>query len=68
MHSLLNNPVAAMDSEYLLLCYAVAIGAVILACYRSVRSADRTRRMEPPEIPARLDPYELASCAAAKRK
>ena len=60
MNWLLNNPVADMDSEYLLLFYAMAIGAVILACYKSVRSADRTRHMEPPEIPARLDPYELA--------
>ncbi len=60
MNWLLNNPVAGIDSEYLLLFYAVAIGAVILACYNSVRSADRTRHMEPPEVPARLDPYELA--------
>jgi uncharacterized protein (TIGR04222 family) len=60
MNGLLNNPVAGIYSEYLLLFYAMAIGAVILACYRSVRSADRTRRMEPPEIPGRLDPYELA--------
>jgi uncharacterized protein (TIGR04222 family) len=43
-----------------LLFYAIAIAAVILACYKSVRSEDRTRRMKPPEIPARLDPYELA--------
>jgi uncharacterized protein (TIGR04222 family) len=60
MNWLLNNPVADIDSEYLLLFYAMAIGAVILACYHSVRSVDRTRHMEPPEIPARLDPYELA--------
>jgi hypothetical protein len=60
MNGLLNNPVAEMDSEYLLLFYAMAIGAVILACFKSVRSADRTRHMEPPEIPARLDPYALA--------
>jgi uncharacterized protein (TIGR04222 family) len=60
MNGLLHNPVADLHSEYLLLFYAMAIGAVILACYKSIRSADRTRRMEPPEIPARLDPYELA--------
>jgi hypothetical protein len=60
MNWLLNNPVVNVDSEYLLLFYAIAIGAVILACYKSVRSADRTRHMEPPEIPLRLDPYELA--------
>ena len=60
MNWLLNNPVTGIDSEYLLLFYAMAIGAVIRACYKSVRSADRTRRMEPPEVPARPDPYELA--------
>jgi hypothetical protein len=60
MNGLLHNPVTDLYSEYLLLFYALAIGAVILACYRSVRSADRTRHLEPPEIPARLDPYELA--------
>jgi uncharacterized protein (TIGR04222 family) len=60
MNWLLNNPVAHMDSEYLLLFYAIAIGAVILACYKSVRSEDQSRHMKPPEIPARLDPYELA--------
>jgi hypothetical protein len=60
MSWLLHNPVAGVYSEYLLLFYVVAIGAVILACYRSVRSADRTRHMEPPKIAPRLDPYELA--------
>jgi hypothetical protein len=60
MNWLLNNPDADLDSEYLLLFYAIAIGAVILACFKSVRSADRTGYMEPPEIPTRLDPYELA--------
>jgi hypothetical protein len=60
MNWLLTNSVANMDSEYLLLFYALAIGAVILACYRSVRSADRTRHMEPMEIPDQVDPYELA--------
>jgi hypothetical protein len=60
MNWLLSNPVANMDSEYLLLFYALAIGAVILACHQSVRSADRTRHMEPMEIPDQVDPYELA--------
>jgi hypothetical protein len=60
MNWLLQNSVAAMDSEYLLLFYVIAIGAVILACYRSVRSADRTRHLEPPKIADRVDPYELA--------
>ncbi len=60
MNGLLNNPVAGMDGEYLLLFYAMAIWAVILAGYKSVRSSDGTRHREPPVIPARLDPYELA--------
>jgi uncharacterized protein (TIGR04222 family) len=60
MNGLLHNPVTDIYSEYLLLFYAMAIGAVILACYKSVRSADRTRHLEPPEIPSRPDPYELA--------
>ena len=60
MSWLLNNPVRDVDSEYLLLFYVMAITAVSLACYRSVRSADWTRHMEPPEIPTRPDPYELA--------
>jgi hypothetical protein len=60
MNWILNNPVVDMDSEYILLFYVMAVGSAILACYKSVRSADRTRHMEPPEIPARLDPYEIA--------
>jgi hypothetical protein len=57
---LLHNPVAALPSEYLLLFYSVAVGAVILACRGSVRAADWTRTMEPPGIPDRIDPYEIA--------
>jgi uncharacterized protein (TIGR04222 family) len=68
MNWLMNNPVADIDSEYLLLFYAISIGAVILACYKSVRSEDRTRHMEPPEIPARLDPYELAYLRGGERE
>jgi uncharacterized protein (TIGR04222 family) len=60
MNWLLNNPLVHLNSEYLLLFYAVAIVAVILASYRSVRKADRTRHLDLPEIPARLDPYEIA--------
>ena len=60
MKGFLMNLVAGVDSEYLLLFYTIAIGALILACFKSVRLADRTRHMEPPEISGRLDPYELA--------
>jgi uncharacterized protein (TIGR04222 family) len=56
----LHNVVADMYGPYFLLFYAMAIGALILACYKSVRSVDRTRDMEPPEIPAKIDPYEIA--------
>jgi hypothetical protein len=60
MNGLLHNPVADLQIEYLLIFYAAAIAAVNLACYKSIRSADRTRRVEPPAIPDLLDPYELA--------
>ena len=33
---------------------------LIVACFRSIRAVDRTRDLEPPEIPAKLDPYEVA--------
>ena len=68
MNGLLHNPVTDIYSEYLLLFYALAIGAVILACYKSVRSADRTRHLEPPEVPARPDPYELAYLRGGERE
>ena len=56
MNGPLHNPVTDIYSECVLLFYAMAIGAMILACYKSVRSADRTRHLEPPEVPARPDP------------
>ena len=68
MNGLLHNPVTDIYSEYLLLFYVVAIGAVILACYKSVRSADRTRHRAPPEIPDRLDPYEIAYLRGGERE
>jgi uncharacterized protein (TIGR04222 family) len=68
MNWLLHNPVTNIYSEYLLVFYAMAIAAVILACYKSVRSADRTGRMEPPPIPTRLDPYELAYLRGGERE
>ena len=68
MNGLLHNRVTDIYSEYLLLFYVVAIGAVILACYKSVRSADRTRHLEPPEVPARPDPYELAYLRGGERE
>lgn len=33
---------------------------MIIACYKSIRSIDRTNDLELPAIPAKLDPYEVA--------
>jgi Protein of unknown function (DUF692) len=60
MNWFLHNVVADLYGPYFLLFYAIAIGAMIVACYKSVRSVDRTRDMEPPQVPAKLDPYEIA--------
>jgi uncharacterized protein (TIGR04222 family) len=57
---LLHNGIADIYGPYSLCFYPVAIVTVILACYQSVRSLDRTRDMEPKKIPAKLDPYEIA--------
>jgi uncharacterized protein (TIGR04222 family) len=42
------------------LLYLLVIAAVVAACMISIRSVDRTRAMETPQIPFKLDPYELA--------
>lgn len=60
MNWLLHNVVADLYGPYFLVFYALAIAAVIVACYRSVRSVDRTEGLEIPRIPAKLDPYEIA--------
>ena len=60
MSWLLHNVVADMYGPYFLAFYATVIGAVIIACYKSVRSVDQTGFMGLPEIPAKLDPYEVA--------
>ncbi len=60
MNWLLHNVVADLYGPYFLLFYAVAIVALIVACRRSIRSVDRTRDLDLPEIPAKLDPYEIA--------
>ncbi len=36
------------------------IVVLIVACFRSIRAVDRTGDLGPPEIPAKLDPYEVA--------
>jgi uncharacterized protein (TIGR04222 family) len=60
MSWLLHNIVADMYGPYFLAFYAMMIVVVIVACHRSVRSVDRTRSLDLPEIPAKLDPYEVA--------
>jgi uncharacterized protein (TIGR04222 family) len=60
MNWLLHNVVADLYGPYFLLFYAIVIVALTVACRRSIRSVDRTRDLEPPEIPAKLDPYEIA--------
>jgi uncharacterized protein (TIGR04222 family) len=60
MNWLLHNVVADLYGPYFLAFYALTIGAVVVACYKSVRGVDRTQGMEPPDIPAKLDPYEVA--------
>jgi uncharacterized protein (TIGR04222 family) len=68
MNWLLHNAVADLYGPYFLLFYAAAIVALIVACYRSVRSLDRTNDLEPPEIPAKLDPYEIAYLRGGKNE
>ncbi len=36
------------------------IGAVIIACYRSIRAVDQTLGFDLPVIPAKIDPYQIA--------
>jgi uncharacterized protein (TIGR04222 family) len=60
MSWLVHNAVADMYGPYFLAFYATVIAAVIVACTITIRSVDRTRSLEPPEIPAKLDPYEIA--------
>src|SRR5271156_1811715 len=60
MNWFLHNPITDLYGPYFLLFYGVAIAALTLACYKSVRGLDRTRDLEVPEFPAKLDPYEIA--------
>jgi uncharacterized protein (TIGR04222 family) len=60
MNWLLHNVIADMYGPYFLLFYAMSIVVLVVACYQSVRSLDRTRNLEPPKIPTKLDPYEIA--------
>ncbi len=56
----LHNAVADLYGPYFLLFYAAVIVVSIVAARRSIRSADWTRELDPLEVPAKLDPYEVA--------
>jgi uncharacterized protein (TIGR04222 family) len=56
----LHNAVADLHGPGFLVFYVFAIIAVIVASSISVRSIDRTRNLELPRIPEKLDPYEIA--------
>ena len=60
MNGFLHNAIADLYGPYFLLFYATSIVVLIVARYRSIRAVDRTRDLEPMEIPAKLDPYEIA--------
>jgi uncharacterized protein (TIGR04222 family) len=55
-----HNVVADLYGPYFLVFYAMLIAAVIVACFKSVRSVDRTGDLDPPQVRAKLDPYEIA--------
>src|SRR5690242_7333062 len=60
MNWFLHNTIADLYGPYFLLFYAAAIAVLTVAAYRSIRAMDRTGELEPPEVPAKLDPYEVA--------
>ena len=60
MNWFLHNAIADLYGPYFLLFYATAILMLIVAACRSIRAVDRSRDLGPPEIPAKLDPYEVA--------
>ncbi len=60
MNWLLHNVVADLYGPYFLLFYGSVILVLIVACFRSIRAVDRSRDLEPMEIPAKFDPYEVA--------
>ena len=65
---LLHNIIADLNGPHFLAFYALAIGAVILASYVSVRAIDRTADLGPPRIPKNLDPYEIAYLRGGKNE
>ncbi len=60
MNALVQKLIVDLNGPMFLWFYVLAIGAVVVACYQSVRSVDVTRKRRAPQIPARPDPYEIA--------
>jgi uncharacterized protein (TIGR04222 family) len=60
MNWLMHNAIADLYGPYFLAFYAITIVTLVVACYKSIRSLDRTTDLELPEIPAKPDPYEIA--------
>ena len=67
MNWLMHNVVADLYGPYFLLFYAAAIAAVVASSYSAVRRLDRTRHLPPQQIPAKLDPYEIAYLRGGER-
>ncbi len=60
MNWLLHNVIADLYGPYFLLFYAATISALVVACFRSIRSIDRTTDLDVPPIRGKVNPYEIA--------
>lgn len=60
MNWLMHNAIADMYGPYFLLVYGGVIVAIVVVCYQSVRSLDRTADLDAPRVTGKLDPYEIA--------
>ena len=68
MNWLLHNAVADLYGPYFLVFYAIAIGVVVVVCYKSVRDVDKTGDMDLPTVSAKIDPYEIAYLRGAENE
>ncbi len=60
MDWLLHNFIADMPGSSFLGVYAGVAVLVLAACYFAIRRSDPTKLMEPPEVPSKVDSYEIA--------
>ncbi len=60
MDWLLHNFIADMPGPWFLGVYAGFAVLVLAACYFSIRPRGRTKLLEPPDVPSKPDPYEIA--------